>query len=222
MDFSVDIITPFDDITLVNTIANSARVSYKQGYADDSTEKPFEDNLRLLKYLYRHKHMSPFEMLDVQFIIEAPLVVWWHIVRHRTFSYNFTSGRYTEYDDNVYVPKEWRNQSTTNKQGSDGVNEASNVFEVLFIDHVKRSQHLYELALKHGIAKEQARFFLPAFCVYHKAIMKGNLRNWLHFLGLRTAQEAQYETRMIANAVADILYTSSPSLKGLIDEYGYQ
>ncbi len=179
-------------------IVNAARVSFL------GESKGPEADQKLLKYLWTHRHTTPFEMVELKFIVNAPVVVWWQWVRHRTFSYNSQSGRYTEFDESAfYVPDEWRAQSKSNKQGSDGgVNQTigQELTQELLV-HYDRSYQLYKKALLAGVAKEQARLFLPGWSSYYKMVVKGNLHNWLHMLELRTALEAQYEIRVYADAI---------------------
>jgi thymidylate synthase (FAD) len=96
-------------------VVNAARTSFlgeSKGHVADK---------KLLRYLYTHKHSTPFEMVQFKFRIHAPLLTWWQLVRHRTFSFSLQSGRYVEFEDNeFYFPDDWRFQSISNKQGSDG------------------------------------------------------------------------------------------------------
>ena len=96
-------------------IVNAARVSFLGESKGDERDK------KLLFYLLRHRHTSPFEMVEFKFRIRAPLVMWWQLVRHRTANLNMQSGRYTPFEENdFYVPEVWRKQSADNKQASEG------------------------------------------------------------------------------------------------------
>src|SRR5690606_6375768 len=96
-------------------IVNAARVSFM------GESKGAEKDKKLLFYLMRHRHTSPFEMVEFKFRCRAPLVTWWQWVRHRTWNMNAQSGRYTPFEENdFYVPDVWRKQAVSNKQASDG------------------------------------------------------------------------------------------------------
>lgn len=185
-----------------NAIVSAARTSFL------GESKGVEKDNALIGYLMRHEHTSPFEMVEFRFRIHAPVVVWWQLVRHRTFSLNLQSGRYVEYeDDQFYVPAIWRKQSTSNKQASDGqltTNESYTLSEALEL-HIKQSYNLYRQALRIGVAREMARLFLPAFSVYYTGVVKVDLHNLLRFLRLRLAQEAQEEIRLYAQAIESIV-----------------
>ncbi len=179
-------------------IANAARVSFL------GESKGSEKDKRLLFYLLRHRHTSPFEQVEFKFRVRAPLLVWWQWARHRTWHYNAQSGRYTPFTENdFYVPLSWRRQSQDNKQGSEGeidpVEAEALTTELLAL--YDKSFALYEKALSAGVAKEQARLFLPGFAVYYTWIVKTDAHNLMHFLSLRMAPDAQAEIRAYAQAI---------------------
>ena len=190
-------------------IVAAARTSY----AGDM--KGPEKDLKLLEYLIQHRHDSPLEMVDVEFTVKAPLVVWWQWTRHRTFSYNFQSGRYTPFDENetlVPLPEEWRKQDHKNRQGSDGYVDVKmgQFFTQHLADLHNECFRLYEELLDAGVAREQARLCLPGFAVFYQARVKANLRNWLHFITLRTDPHAQLEIRRYARVIKQQLTTIAP------------
>jgi thymidylate synthase (FAD) len=179
-------------------IVNAARVSFLDESKGDARDK------RLLFYLLRHRHTSPFEMVEFKFRCRAPLVTWWQWARHRTWSFNAQSGRYTEFEEgDFYVPAAWRLQSSDNKQASEGEltsPQADDLTEKL-LAHYDQSFALYEGALEAGIARELARMFLPGFAVYYTWVAKVDAHNLMHFLRLRMAPDAQYEIRVYAQAI---------------------
>lgn len=189
---------PDSDISGDLAIVNAARVSFL------GESKGVEKDKKLLFYLLRNHHTTPFEMVEFKFRVHAPLVTWWQWARHRTWSFNAQSGRYTEFhEDDFYIPDYWRLQSKDNKQASDGnvqddVND--DLTEELY-QHYLKSYKLYEMALKEGVAREQARLFLPAFGVYYTWVVKVDAHNLMRFLRLRMASEAQYEIRVYAEAI---------------------
>lgn len=173
---------------------------------------------KLLAYLYSHKHMTPFEMAGMVIEVQAPIFVFreWH--RHRTQSYNELSARYTPLPDVNYVPTLERlmlNAGGSNKQAGTvkGAEEMTETKATEFIEYLKHSyagaQHLYEWALKSGVPKELARAHLPVGR-YSRMRASANLRNWLQFLTLRMAPDAQWEIRQYANAVGELIQTTFP------------
>lgn len=193
-------IMPHPDTTFSGDLAivNAARVSFLGDSKGDEADK------KLLFYLMRHRHTSPFEMVEFKFRFRAPLVTWWQLVRHRTANLNLQSGRYTPFEENdFYVPGVWRKQSRSNKQASEGEleSEASAVLTEKLIDHYNQGYALYEEALQAGVSKEMARLFLPGFSVYYTGVWKIDAHNLLHFLSLRMATDAQYEIRVYAQAI---------------------
>ncbi len=179
-------------------IISAARVSFM------GESKGEEKDKKLLFYLLRHKHTSPFEMVELKFRVHAPLVTWWQWVRHRTFNMNAQSGRYTEFEENAfYVPEVWRRQSSSNKQASEGELDqaAGDALTHKLLQHYEQGYALYREALDAGVSKEMARLFLPGFSVYYTWVVKADAHNLMHFLKLRMAPDAQYEIRVYAQAM---------------------
>lgn len=179
-------------------IVNAARVSFM------GESKGEEKDKKLLFYLMRHAHTSPFEMVEFKWRVHAPLVTWWQWVRHRTFNMNAQSGRYTEFEENdFYIPEVWRRQSASNKQASEGELDpaASDDLTARLLRHYEQGYTLYRAALEAGVSKEMARLFLPGFSVYYTWVVKVDAHNLMHFLKLRMAAEAQHEIRVYAQAI---------------------
>lgn len=179
-------------------IVNAARVSFL------GESKGKEKDKKLLFYLMRHYHTSPFEMVEFKFRIHAPLVTWWQWVRHRTINLNMQSGRYTPFEEDAYyMPEVWRLQSKSNKQASEGElsDEASAALTEKLTAHYEQSFRLYREALEAGVSREMARLFLPGFSVYYTGVVKFDAHNLMHFLRLRMASDAQYEIRVYARAI---------------------
>ncbi|MEM6527280.1 MAG: FAD-dependent thymidylate synthase [Chloroflexota bacterium] len=191
---------PSLDVSGDLAIVNAARVSFLGESKGDEKDK------KLLFYLLRNRHTSPFEMVEFKFRVRAPLVTWWQWVRHRTQSFNGQSGRYTPFEeDDFYVPDVWRKQSKDNKQASEGEVD-TDIDERLtreLIAHYEKSYQLYEDALQNGVSREMARLFLPGFSVYYTWVVKVDAHNLMHFLRLRMASDAQYEIRVYAQAIHD-------------------
>ena len=191
---------PSTDVSGDLAIVNAARVSFL------GESKGAEADKKLLMYLLREKHTSPFEMCVYKIRINAPLITWWQWVRHRMASYNFQSGRYTEFgEDQFYTPadNQWRRQSSSNKQASEGfIGEETGIRLTAQLEHYYALGYsLYKKAIEDGVAREQARLFLPGFSVYYTAIVKMDLHNLLHFLTLRMHPHAQEEIRVYANTI---------------------
>lgn len=186
-------------------IEQAARVSYGKG------TRKVSDTRNLLRYLLRHHHTTPFEMGELKFHIRAPIYVirQWH--RHRTWSYNEYSGRYSEMIDSMEKtdPSRWRLQSGSNKQGSDGfLKSQGNTFEPDGGTLSRQESNLhedirevYQDRLDAGVAKEQARKDLPV-SNYTEMYAKVDLKNLFGFLRLRCDSHAQWEIRQYANIMA--------------------
>lgn len=190
------------------TVVNAARVSFN-GSSDYLEEK----DVKLIKYLAEHEHMSPFEHCSMTVLIECPLYIRSQIHRHRTFSYNEISRRYTSENLEFYVPlvDDIRQQSKSNRQASDGILdvEHADLIRDEMIQAHSASLKLYESLLDAGVCREQARGILPQNLMT-KFYMTGNLRNYAHFLDLRTHDGAQKEVRDIANQLEIILKDKFP------------
>jgi len=181
-------------------IVNAARTSFLGESKGDVADK------KLLFYLMGHRHTSPFEMVEFKFRIKAPVVTWWQLVRHRTANLNMQSGRYTEFEeDSFYIPEDdqWRLQSKSNKQGSDGKlgAEIGRTLTLRLIAHCEESYNFYKAAIDEGVAREQARLFLPGWGLYYTGVWKIDARNLMNFLQLRGTPEAQYEIRVYAEQI---------------------
>lgn len=176
-----------------------------------------------LEFLYRHEHSTPFEMCELLLEVQAPIFVFREWMRHRTFSYNEMSGRYVKMPNLHYVPAKERMvaQSKTNKQGSAEAlldPELGDYLMGRFEEEQAEIYRNYEKALEGGLAREVARVNTPV-SRYSRMRVKGNLRNWLHFLKLRMAPNAQYEIRVYANEVAKIVKELWPRSWELFEEY---
>jgi thymidylate synthase (FAD) len=181
----------------------------------------WQDNVpgdeKLLKYLYEHKHHTPFEMAGLTVEIKAPIMVFreWH--RHRTQSYNEMSARYTPLPDENYVPtiercmvNAGRNKQAGAAAGAGELDRASAETWLSMLDHAYRTcQEVYTAGLGYGIPKELARLCVPVGR-YSKMRASANLRNWLAFLTLRSAPDAQYEIRVYAEEVGNLIARQFP------------
>ena len=211
-----------------SAIVQSARVSYGKG-----TKKISNDH-GLIKYLMRHRHSTPFEMCEIKFHIKLPIFVARQWIRHRTANVNEYSARYSILDKEFYIPsiENLAAQSTINNQGRGEVlssDEASNVISILKTD-AEQTYANYETLLnesseggildesKSGIARELARMNLT-LNTYTQWYWKIDLNNLLHFLALRTDDHAQYEIRIYADAMLDIVNKWVPITYSAFDDY---
>lgn len=179
-----------------------------------------QGDMGLLDNLWRNKHATPFEMVELSIEVQAPIMVFreWH--RHRTQSYNEFSARYAQMPDLHYLPKPERiqKQSASNKQGSAEVYENGSDI----ISELQRQQEevygTYDAWVGNGIAKEVARLNTPV-SRYSKMRAKTDLRNWFAFANLRERPGAQWEIRQYANIVGDIIKSLWPRCWSLFEEY---
>ena len=187
-------------------IVQAARVSYGEG-----TKTPSDDRT-LIRYLMRHRHTTPFEMVEFKFLVRCPMDCWRQWIRHRTANVNEYSTRYSEAINSMQqtAPTEWRKQSKTNKQGSGKSfgNEAIALTKGEAYFH-EMARELYETRLDAGVAREQARKDLP-LSTYTEAYWKIDLHNLFHFLSLRMDSHAQLEIRSYANAIGDMVKQVCP------------
>ena len=198
-------------------IVQAARVSYGSG-----TKKVLEDR-GLIRYLLRHAHTTPFEMVEFKFHVKLPIFVARQWIRHRTANVNEYSGRYSEMKDEFYTPhpNDIRPQSVANKQGRsdetlpEGMAEqAANAFK----SGQDEAYAQYQEFLEQGIAREIARINLPV-SNYTEWYWKINLHNLLHFLALRADPHAQYEIRVYAQAMLDIVKAWVPYAYEAFEEH---
>lgn len=197
----------------------AARMSTNKGF------NGWEQDEKLLAYLYNNKHSTPFEMGGVVIEVSAPIFVFreWH--RHRTQSYNEMSARYIPLPDVNYVPSVDRvmagaNTATTNKQAQgNGPIEHADALSWLsdLADVYTHAQSVYQRGLELGVPKELARLPVPV-ARYSRMRASANLRNWLGFLSLRMAPNAQWEIREYANAVGEIVSTLFPRTWALFEK----
>lgn len=183
-------------------IVEAARVSY----AGQNIKTKSEDK-NLLRYLMRHQHMTPFEMVEFKFHCKMPKFVAAQWVRHRTASINEYSARYSTVEDVFYCP-ELAQQSVDNKQGSGDKLEDQTLADEMD-KHYNASYQLYTKLLAAGVSREQARCVLPQ-AVYTEWYWKCDLRNIFGFLKLRMDKHAQFEIREYAYAMFDLIKNVCP------------
>lgn len=235
------------EVRLINSMGGdasvvaAARVSNGATYEDAS--KGEEADQKLINFLVKHRHGTPFEHATFQFYISAPLFVRseWH--RHRMASYNEISGRYVEYEPEFYIPELFRIPGTTNKQGSRtpvigddlrikgrtvayasyqeaGVDYWQQLIREYFEAASKAAYDKYKTLLECNVAKEMARMVLPAN-LYTKFYMTVNARGLMNFLSLRAAEDAQWEIRQYAIGMKEMFKDTMPLTYNAWEQNGF-
>ena len=197
-------------------VAYCARVSNPDNQNNNKTAPG------LLKYLIKHGHWSPFEMVSLTLEIETTRDISHQIVRHRSFSFQEFSQRYAQ--ANTFEVREARLQDPTNRQNSVRIDKG--LAEQRLIDEkfsmaqhkvIRLTREAYECALESGIAKEQARALLPEGMTGTTLYMAGTLRSWIHYCKLRMANGTQAEHAEIAKRCWDIIGGHFPSVREAVD-----
>ena len=192
--FIADIKSPED------IVAYCARVSNPTNQLNSETAP------NLLKFLIKHKHWSPFEMVDMTMQIKTSRAIAAQILRHRSFSFQEFSQRYSEIQD--LEPLQIRKQAKKNRQSSrEPLEDALLITKIR--EHMGKSVSLYKNLIKAGAAKESARMILP-LNTQTTMYMKGSLRSWIHYIELRTEENTQKEHRDIAEACKSIFKENLP------------
>jgi thymidylate synthase (FAD) len=198
-----------DDLDVVN----AAKVSFAK------ESKEFDDNsVRLIKYLAKHKHMSPFGHCFASFHVKAPIFVARQLVKHKFLRWNEVSRRYVDDEPEFYQPDVWRGRSADKKQGSDGVVKLYGVAEQIVDDYAAEALTAYQALLEAGVAPEQARMVLPQSTMT-EWWWSGSLDAFADMCNLRCKPDTQLETRIVANQICDKMRELFPvswlALRGL-------
>ena len=199
-----------DDLDVVN----AAKVSFAK------ESKEFDDNsVRLIKYLAKHKHMSPFGHCFASFHVKAPIFVARQLVKHKFLRWNEVSRRYVDDEPEFYVPDVWRGRSADKKQGSDGVVKLEGVDEQIVDDYAAEALTAYQVLLEAGVAPEQSRMVLPQSTMT-EWWWSGSLDAFADMCNLRCKPDTQYETRLVADQISDKMRELFPvswqALRGLL------
>ena len=192
---------PFD--TAEDLIAYCARVSNPSNQMNSSTAP------KLLNYLIKHKHWSPFEMVDMCVEIKTSRAIAAQILRHRSFSFQEFSQRYS--NATKLEPIEWRKQGKTNRQVGDDEILLDEEAQEAIDDLMETGLQVYDSLVQLGVAKECARMILP-LCTETTMYMKGSIRSWIHYIQIRAAQDTQKEHRLIAEEIKNIFSENFPNI----------
>lgn len=199
-------------------IAYCARVS------NPSNQLNTETSEKLIKYLVKHQHWSPLEMVSACIEITTTRDIARQILRHRSFSFQEFSQRYADPTKDLnFVLRDARLQDTKNRQNSieldlsnDDDRRLAWQWEMMQKNVIEKCQEAYEWAVKAGIAKEQARAVLPEGLIESRIYMNGTLRSWVHFIELRSANGTQKEHQEVAIACAKVIAEIFPLAKDLV------
>ena len=183
-------------------IAYCARVSNPTNQLNTQTAP------KLLKFLIKHKHWSPFEMVDMTLEIKTSRAIAAQILRHRSFSFQEFSQRYSQAQ--VLEKLELRKQAAKNRQSSTDEYQNSTL-QAKVREHIAKGISLYNNLIEDGVAKESARMILP-LTVETTMYMKGSIRSWAHYIDLRTEENTQKEHREIAEACKEIFKQNLPTV----------
>lgn len=201
-------------------IAYCARVS------NPSNQFNTETSEKLIRYLVKHKHWSPLEMVSVCLEITTTRDIARQILRHRSFSFQEFSQRYADPTKDLnFVVREARLQDTTNRQNSrhldledDHHRQIAYKWESLQKELTAQVKEVYNWAISKGIAKEQARAVLPEGLIESRLYMNGTLRSWAHFIELRSANGTQLEHQEVAKACAKVIAEVFP----MVDDFVFE
>jgi len=209
----------FDLPNLQDLVAYCARVSNPSNQANSETSE------RLIKYLIKHKHWSPLEMVSVCIEVETTRDIARQLLRHRSFSFQEFSQRYADPTaelDDAFVLREARMQDTKNRQNSVELDMSDKKQRLLAYEWERAQKRVlyavkkeYEWAIRNGIAKEQARAVLPEGLTVSRLYVNGTLRSWIHYIDLRDGNGTQKEHAEIARACAEVIAKVFPIIKSI-------
>lgn len=206
--------SPDSYLTVDEFIAYVARVSNPSNQNNTLTAT------KLLRYLAKHKHWSPFEMVNIVMEIETTRDIARQILRHRSFSFQEFSQRYADPTQDLgFIKREARLQDTKNRQNSIETDneELQKRWADMQWELENEVRDMYEWAIENGIAKEQARAVLPEGLTISRMYMNGTLRSWIHYCQLRMGPETQKEHREVATDAWYQITEKFPSLKDALD-----
>lgn len=183
-------------------------ISYCARVSNPSNQMNMDSSSKLISYLIKHKHWSPFEMVDMTVAIVTRRSIAAQILRHRSFSFQEFSQRYSTATDVQQI--ELRKQGKTNRQSSEEIILDSTLSKMVD-NHLEKSKELYQYLIDEGVSRETARDVLP-LATETTMYMKGSIRSWIHYLDLRCSQDTQLEHRHIADNIKDIFKENFPNI----------
>ncbi len=201
--------------TAQDLVAYCARVS------NPSNQSNTESSERLIKYLIKHKHWSPLEMVSACLEVETTRDIARQLLRHRSFSFQEFSQRYADPTQELsFVLRDARLQDNKNRQNSIVTDDAmlQRGWEVKQEHLIRAAKHAYEWAIQNGIAKEQARAVLPEGNTVSRLYVNGTLRSWVHYIELRSANGTQLEHIEVAKACAEVISKIFPMINTIREQ----
>jgi thymidylate synthase (FAD) len=201
-------------------------IAYVARVSNPSNQNNHLSAPKLLRYLAKHKHWSPFEQVDINMCIETTRDIGRQILRHRSFTFQEFSQRYADpTKDMGFVTREARLQDTKNRQNSVEISPAEsesvagliNDWDAIQLTAIEAAKEAYSWAIKNGVAKEQARAVLPEGLTMSRMYMKGSLRSWIHYCQVRMDPSTQKEHRELATTAWYQITEVFPSLKDALD-----
>jgi len=231
-DMEVNLISysqgPFTNVMGVDVPSKSnllEQIAYCARVSNPANQNNTETNDKLIRYLIKNEHWSPFEMVSVCLEINTTRDIARQILRHRSFSFQEFSQRYADASQLGFENREARYQDTKNRQNSteldldvDKDRILAYQWELMQQNIIERVKDSYEWALQHGIAKEQARAILPEGMTKSTMYMNGTLRSWIHYIQLRSGNGTQKEHREVAVACAKALEPVFPMITEFITQ----
>lgn len=195
-------------------IVQAARVSLDQGV------KNVEQDSKLIDFLIKHKHTSPFEMVKLKFHVKCPIFIQRQWIRHRTANVNEISGRYSVLKPEFYIPDKICVQGEFNKQMSGDEIKDQNVIDLFkkYIETANKQYSLYNELIEKGVSKEMARIGLP-LNMYTEFYWCIDLHNLLNFIRLRSAPNAQPEIRQYSDAIKELIRSLCPHTINSFEKY---
>jgi len=202
----------YHTVSLVHTTPDAEQLIAYMARVSNPANQDNPESERLIRYLIKHKHWSPFEMVNMCVQIETTRSVAAQILRHRSFSFQEFSQRYAQVAEPSIIPQ-LRRQDTKNRQNSiDNLDPVTvDEFNIKINSLFELSESLYNEMLQAGVAKECARDVLP-LSTPTKLYMNGTLRSWLHYCDLRCANGTQYEHKLIADQVKSLIEQEFPTI----------
>ena len=202
----------YHTVSLVHTTPDAEQLIAYMARVSNPNNQDNPQSERLIRYLIKHKHWSPFEMVNMCVQIETTRSGAAQILRHRSFSFQEFSQRYAQVTEPALIPK-LRRQDTKNRQNSiDNLDPVTvDEFNIKMNSLFELSENLYNEMLVAGVAKECARDILP-LSTPTKLYMNGTLRSWLHYCDLRCANGTQYEHKLIADQVKNLIDQEFPTI----------
>ena len=194
-------------------------VAYAARVSNPSNQMNSETAPRLLQYLMKNQHWSPFEMVSLTMEINTTRDIARQILRHRSFAFQEFSQRYASAESLGFETREARMQDSKNRQASHETTdrELQDMWQEKQLELLRKTRDVYTWALTNGIAKEQARAVLPEGNTQSRLYMAGTLRSWLHYCLLRTELGTQKEHRVVAEQCFEIIKQEFPSIAELLD-----